>query len=245
MFRATLEARVHRAFLWNGPASDVADGPRADALCWLSGNFSGCQTIHDGPCSRPGFCLPTAEFNRIHCRRRFMGWKTIAVALLLAIPPNAQAQEESGHISLGGGYANYDLNGVGDTGIFTLRVGAPVASTFGWEVSLSYLKPGEEDAKANLFLPEIQLQLMKAFGRLTPYLGIGAGAAIAASDDIEIGGIEFEGTTETDFAPSGSLGGRVALTESVGLFAEGRLHGIEIDFTGTIAELVGGLNFSF
>jgi hypothetical protein len=174
-----------------------------------------------------------------------MSWKTIAAALLLALPLCAQAQEEAGHILLGGGYASYDLAGTGDTGIFTVRLGAPLAPTFGWEVALSYLRPGEEDAKARLFLPELQLQLMKAFGRFTPYLGIGAGVAIATSDDIEVGGIEFEGTTESDFAPSGSLGGRVRLTESVGLFAEGRLHGIEIDFTGTIAEIVGGLSFSF
>ena len=174
-----------------------------------------------------------------------MSCRTIAAASLLAVPFGAQAQEEAGHVSLGGGWASYDLNGTGDTGIFTLRAGAPIAPNFGWEIALSYLRPGEEDAKAHLFLPEVQLQLMKAFSRFTPYVGIGVGAAIAASDDVEIGGVEFEGTTDTEFSPSGSLGTRIGLAESVGLFVEGRLHGIEIDFTGTIAELVAGLTVSF
>ena len=177
-----------------------------------------------------------------------MGWKTFALAALLAAAPvGAQGQDlESGHIALGGGYGSYDLNGTGSTGIFTLRVGAPVAPSFGWEIAVSYLSPGDGDVvNVNMFLPELQLQLMKAFGKFTPYLGIGAGASIMTTGPFTVAGVEFDGETEIDFAPSASLGARAGLTDSVGLFAEGRIHGIEIDFTGTVAELVGGLSFAF
>ena len=50
---------------------------------------------------------------------------------------------------------------------------------------------------------------------------------------------------EVDLATSVAVGAIVALTERVGLRVDGRLHGIEIDYTGTVSGITAGLSIGF
>ena len=50
---------------------------------------------------------------------------------------------------------------------------------------------------------------------------------------------------DVNFAPSASLGARIRIVEGLALQAEGRLHGIEPDFAGTVMEITGGVVISF
>ena len=172
---------------------------------------------------------------------------SLALFALFALPAGARAQSpfESGHAAVLVGVASYDLSGTGTTAIYGLRVGSPIRPHLSWELGLSYLHPAQQGGDTtHVFLPELQLQLEGTWGAVRPYLGLGAGVAIDApgEDDDPLG---FERETRTSFAPSGAGGIRVDVAESVALQVEGRLHGIEADFTGTISELVGGISFSW
>lgn len=163
---------------------------------------------------------------------------------LLALTPCAlAAQEEAGHIGLVAGRADWDLNGTGHDVVYGLRVGAPINRNIGWEINVSYFHPDQNAGPSHFFIPELQLQLRHTWNRFTPFLGVGAGAAIDKPEDRRILGVDQDIPAETDFAPSFSLGARYQLLDGLSLQAEGRLHGIEADFDGTVTELTGGLVF--
>ena len=172
-------------------------------------------------------------------------WKPTLALLTLVLPFNASAQVEgAAHAAVVVGLASYDLSGTGSTVIYGVRIGAPIRPRLGGELALSYLNPGEGDEAHHFIIPELQLQLEGAWRALRPYVGLGAGVSIDVPEDREIlPGIERD--TRYEFAPSGSLGTRIQVSEAVSVQIEGRLHGIEATFTGSVAELVGGIGFSF
>ncbi|MBW3535369.1 MAG: porin family protein [Gemmatimonadetes bacterium] len=168
-----------------------------------------------------------------------MRW-TYAVALAaLALPAAASAQHDRTHASLMAGITEFDLSGVGTTGIYALRAAMPWHENLLVEGSLSYARTGQQFGSTDLFLPEIQAQLQGTWRRLSPYLGLGAGVAIDRPSG------PTDGPTDVDFAPAFSVGVRVGVARGVGVRIDGRLHGIEADFTGTVSELTGGLMFTW
>jgi hypothetical protein len=172
----------------------------------------------------------------------------VLLLLLLAAPSALRAQEESGHVSLVAGVANWDLAGTGQDVVYGLRVGSPINSNIGWELNASYFHAEDEDAPGatHVFIPELQFQLAHAFSGFTPFVGLGAGASIQKREDEEVlPGFDQEFDAVIDFAPSASLGARIRIVDGLALQAEGRLHGIEADFTGTVVEITGGVVISF
>lgn len=161
----------------------------------------------------------------------------LAAALTLPLPALAAAQEAS-HVSVMAGVTEFDLSGVGTTGIYAVRADVPVWPNLLLEGSLSYARLDQQFGRSDLFIPEAQVQLQGTWGRFSPYVGLGGGAAVDVPQDDAL-------ETDTDFAPSVAAGARVAVAMGVGVRVEGRIHGIEADFTGTVSELTAGFSVAW
>jgi hypothetical protein len=74
--------------------------------------------------------------------------------------------------------------------------------------------------------------------KVAPFVGGGIGAAIDVRDR-RLGGVE------TDLALAGGAGLRINLTELLGLRAEFRLRGFGPNFSGSAAEVRGGVFWRF
>src|SRR5689334_14976967 len=108
------------------------------------------------------------------------------LVLILLTAPTALRAQESGHIGLAVGAANWDLSGTGQDVVYGLRVGSPITQYIGWELNVSYFHPTQDFGQSHFIIPELQFQLAKAFSGFTPYLGLGAGASIDKPEDQEI-----------------------------------------------------------
>jgi hypothetical protein len=160
-----------------------------------------------------------------------MRWSVIAALMMIGGPVAATAQT---HVSLTAGFTEYDLSGVNTGGIYAARIAAPVHPNLLVEGGISYVATEQQFGDAALFIPELQAQLQGSWGRFSPYLGLGAGLAVERPDEDS----GFDG--ETDFSPSVALGLRIAVNPKVGFRLDGRLHGIEADFVGTVSALSAG-----
>lgn len=156
----------------------------------------------------------------------------IAVLVMLGAPAAVAAQTE---VALMAGASEYDLSGVSTSPIYAVRVSGALHPNLLVEGGVSYIGTEQQFGEAALFIPELQAQLQGTWGRFRPYLGLGAGVAIERPD--EDTGVEGE----VDFSPSAALGVRLDLTPGVGLRIDGRLHGIEADFTGTVSALTAAI----
>lgn len=168
-----------------------------------------------------------------------MRWIYMASLAALALPSAAAAQHDRTHVSVMAGVAEYDLSGVNTSAIYALRAAMPWHPNLLLEGSLSYVRTSQQFGESDLFLPELQAQLQGTWGRFSPYLGLGAGVAI------DLPAEETGVRDDVEFASAFSVGVRVGVAEGVGLRVDGRVHGIEPDFTGTVSELTGGLTFSW
>ena len=107
------------------------------------------------------------------------------------------------------------------------------------EGGVTAARPDQQFGARTTFLaPEAQLQrqLPVAGGRVAPYLGAGAGAAL----DLRRGRF---GGTRADLTVSGAGGLRAWLSEQVGLRAELRVRGMGRRFTGSAAEWTLGASW--
>ena len=156
---------------------------------------------------------------------------SFASALLIAGSVSAYAQNETS-LLVGGGAMNFDLSGTGTTPAFTARVSRELGANFVVEGSVVFAKPEQQFGSSTVIGPEVQLQYHLPIGRFTPYLGAGIGTFRESGDAIE-----------TDWTPTISFAGgtRVSLNDRVGLFGELRIRGVEWDFVGTTADIMGGV----
>lgn len=166
--------------------------------------------------------------------------RTLALTgLVLVTPAAATAQYDEGHVALLAGLSEYDIGRRGRTAIYALRADVPVYPTILMEAGFAYARPGILTAN-HLYLPEAQVQLQGTWDRYSPYVGLGAGAAV------EVPAGSFAGVdAQVSFAPSFSTGVRVALATGAGLRLEGRIHGIGADFAGTIGAVTGGISIAW
>jgi hypothetical protein len=135
-------------------------------------------------------------------------------------------------VSMSGGAFAYDLSGTGTVPMLAVRAELPLTRFTLVEGGLTAARPDQQFGARTTFLaPEaqLQLQLPLAGGRVAPYLGAGAGAAL------DFRGRQFGGT-QADLTASAAGGLRAWLTEQVGLRAEMRVRGIGRGFTGSAAE---------
>ena len=161
---------------------------------------------------------------------------SIALALLAAGSVSAYAQHDTS-LLVGAGAMNFDLSGTGTTPAFTARVSRELGARFVAEASLLVARPDQQFGNPTILAPEVQLQYHLPVGRFTPYLGLGVGAMRESA--IELGDIAIG----SEWSPTISFAGgtRVGVYDRIGLFGELRIRGVEWDFTGTTADIMGGV----
>jgi hypothetical protein len=160
------------------------------------------------------------------------------VCIASTLPTLAAAQQDlrwyDGHVSLMAGASVYQRSGSGTMGIYALRVDLPMYPNVLLDAGLSYAHRGE--VVADLFIPDLQVQLQARSADFSPYIGLGAGLTVEKRDD---------GVSDVSFAPSFSAGMRVDLADGAGLRFEGRLHGVGANFRGVYSELAAGLSIAW
>jgi opacity protein-like surface antigen len=99
-------------------------------------------------------------------------------------------------------------------------------------------RPEQRFGRTTYVIPEAQIQYRWRLGRVSPFVGGGVGAALDFRNDIF-------GGTQADLALSTGGGLRAKLTETLGVGGEFRLRGLGRDFSGSAAEIRGGLFWTF
>jgi hypothetical protein len=148
-----------------------------------------------------------------------------------------QAQEDAQppHFAVVAGIFQYDLSGTGIAPMLAFRGTAPLTTVLTLEGGLLAARPGQQfGSTTTMLVPEAQVQLTLPFDRVTPYMGLGAGAAF------DFRGTEFGGI-ENFLSISGALGIRGFLRDGLGVQAEFRGRGLGFDFTGSSAEYTIGV----
>lgn len=159
---------------------------------------------------------------------------TALAAIGAAAPLSAQETAPPAHISFNTGLFQFDLSGTGYSPMVAVRAATPIAHVLQVEGALLAARPGQQFATTTYLVPEAQIQLVLPFSVISPYMGLGAGAAIDFRDD------EFGGT-QADLTISGSLGIKGWVSDSLGAQAELRARGVELDFVGSTSEWTLGL----
>ena len=158
------------------------------------------------------------------------------LALMVVGVSTARAQDAGwSTLSLSGGRMDYDLSGTGNAPAFSIRTTRNLMPHLRLELGGVYAKPDQQFGPSTLFIPEAQLQFHWNLGRVAPFVGGGIGTALVKS------------SFHTDWDPtfSAAAGTMVRVTDALGISGELRLRGHEARFTGTSAEVLGGLTWQF
>ena len=179
------------------------------------------------------------EFRAFTTEKPMRATLLAALALLSAglvtAPLAGQEEAPPFHLSVNTGLFQYDLSGTGFSPMLAVRAATPISSVLMFEAAVLAARPDQQFGQTTTFLvPEGQVQLVLPFSVVTPYMGLGAGAAIDFRDS------EFGGT-QTDVTISGSVGLKTWLSDQMGVQGEMRVRGVDVDFAGTSAEYTLGL----
>ena len=164
------------------------------------------------------------------------------VTIVLMLGVNAASAQEApaarNTISASTGSMNFDLSGTGNTWNLAIRGTRALTSNLALEVGGLFARPELQGGIGTLILPEAQLQYHWRTGKVAPYAGGGVGFIHQRRD--------FIGNTN-NFALSAAGGthARVYFNHRVAALGELRLHTIERDFSGTTAEIMGGVSYAF
>ena len=164
----------------------------------------------------------------------------LAVVTVLFLGVHAASAQEAAaarnSISASTGSMNFDLSGTGNTWNVAVRGTRALTSNLALEVGGLFARPELQGGIGTLILPEVQLQYHWRVGNVAPYAGGGVGLVHQRRD--------FIGSTN-NFALSAAGGARFYFNDRVAALGEFRLHTIERDFSGTTAEIMGGLSYAF
>jgi opacity protein-like surface antigen len=162
---------------------------------------------------------------------------TVAAVLIFSGARVASAQEAAAPntITASAGALNFDLSGTGTTVGVAVRGTRALTSHLALETGVLFARPQlQGGGRANLIAPEAHLQYHWRLGRFAPYAGGGIG----------FGHQSRSGSSATNLALSAAGGARTYVTDRVAVIGEFRLRGLERDFAGTTAEVMGGLSFA-
>ena len=162
---------------------------------------------------------------------------TVVFVLIFFGVRGASAQEAAARntITASAGALNFDLSGTGTTVGVAVRGTRALTSHVALETGDFVRAPGSAGrGRATLFAPEAHLQYHWRFGRIAPYAGGGIG----------FGHQSRGGSSVTDLALSTAGGVRAYVTDRLAVLGEFRLRGLERDFAGSTAEVMGGLSFA-
>ena len=170
---------------------------------------------------------------------RNLSFFSVAVVLIFFGVNVASAQEmpaARNTISASTGSMNFDLSGTGNTWNVTLRGTRALTSHLALEFGGLFARPALQGGTGTVILPEVQLQYHWRVNRVAPYAGGGVGFLHQRRD--------FIGSTN-NFALGAVGGARFYFNDRVAALGEFRIHTIERDFTGTTAEIMGGVSYAF
>jgi len=162
---------------------------------------------------------------------------TVSAVLICCSGGIASAQETAARntIVASAGALNFDLSGTGTTPAVAVRATRALTSHIALETGVLFARPMLQDGqRAALFAPEAHLQYHWRVGRVLPYAGGGIGFGHQSRDGSR---------SATNLALSAGGGMRAYVTERMAVLGEFRLRGIERDFSGATAELMGGVSF--
>lgn len=151
-----------------------------------------------------------------------------------SMPLVAQETAPPTHVSLNTGLFQFDLSGTGWAPMVAVRAATPISHVLLLEGAFTAARPGQQFATTTYLVPEAQIQLVLPFSGISPYMGLGGGAAFDLRDS-DVGGLQ------ADLTISGSLGIKAWLKDALGVQAEIRSRGVELDFTGSTTEYTLGL----
>ena len=160
----------------------------------------------------------------------------VTALIMFAACGSAEAQLPAAQHGITGtaGVMDFDLSGTGQTFVAAVRATRAITDHVGVEVGASFAKPEQQFGPSTFLAPDLQLQYHWRVGRVRPYAGGGIGFAHVRANLAD---------NETDFTWSGAGGVRIDLTDRAAVVGEMRVRGIEVDFTGTTAEWVGGVTW--
>lgn len=155
--------------------------------------------------------------------------------LLCAAPLEAMAQGAAQHsITAATGVMDFDLSGTGQAWSGAARAARALTDHLAVEVGASFAQPTQDFGRSTFIAPEAHLQYHWRAGRVRPFAGGGIGFSHVRADLVR---------NETDFTWSAAGGARIDLSPRLSLVGEMRVRGIEVDFTGSTAEWVGGITW--
>jgi hypothetical protein len=169
--------------------------------------------------------------------RVHLSFTAVVAVLIFSVAGVASAQDTAASttISVSTGALNFDLSGTGTTAGFAVRGTRALTPHLALETGVLLARPRLQDGnRATLFVPEVHLQYHWRAGRFGPYVGGGIG----------FGHQNRAGSNITDVALSAAGGARAHVTDRLAVLGEFRLRGLEHDFAGTTAEVMGGLSFA-
>jgi hypothetical protein len=160
----------------------------------------------------------------------------LAAAAALFVPAAASAQTRIGVYY---GVGSYDLAGVDEPSVFSLRASrslvpllAVEASVTGTRLEQDYNAP---DERTTFVMPELQLQLQLPLGLFAPYIGAGAGLSLARAD----------AASDEDVTFNAGAGIRLDLPMGLGFGVDGRARTFGTGFTASGADLSFGVTYRF
>ncbi len=164
----------------------------------------------------------------------------LSVITVLVLGVNVAAAQEApaarNTITASTGSMNFDLSGTGNTWNVAVRGTRALTSNLALEFGGLFARPDLQGGIGTLILPEAQLQYHWRVGNVAPYAGGGVGFIHQRRD--------FIGNTN-NLALSAAGGARFYFNDRVAALGEFRLHTVERDFTGTTAEIMGGVSYAF
>ncbi|WP_179299673.1 outer membrane beta-barrel protein [Rubrivirga marina] len=174
----------------------------------------------------------------------------LTLALLLAAPFATSQTTSSLHI----GGVDFDLSGVGQATVIDARVGHALNRYVAVEGGLGYSDTPQQFGDVRYVLPSAEVQLGVPVGPVRPFVGLGLGVFVPLEEAGERTIQRGETTLTVDVYPSTYTAATVALGADVAVVgpwiarATGRLRATGDDpfeFSGTFAELTGGVGYRF
>jgi opacity protein-like surface antigen len=170
---------------------------------------------------------------------RNLSFFSVVAVLIFSGANVASAQEmpaARNTISASTGSMNFDLSGTGNTWNVSVRATRALTSHVALEYGGLFARPALQGGTGTIILPEVQLQYHWRVNKVAPYAGGGVGFLHQRRD--------FIGSTN-NFTLGAVGGARFYFNDRVAALGEFRIHTIERDFTGTTAEIMGGVSYAF
>lgn len=159
------------------------------------------------------------------------GLPGILMGFVLMLSPTCTLAQDRAAVAVLGGVTQYDLDGVGEAPLVSIRGSSSLDRPIVFEGALSYFTYFTQ-VQGHIWhvLPEVQVQWQYVHSNLRPYVGMGLGASHGRSGEAS--------TTDLTLSVAGGL--RVPVSQAWSLMGELRVRSID-PWTGTTADIGVGI----